>query len=236
MTTAEIKRMYRCIHCDKTFTRESWFKRHMCEKKKQFHTVNNLDQIKALKLFNHWLRRNNYIKKKSAERTMQDFQKSEYAKTFLDLVKFSNEVYVVTPFKYLNWLMDHNVKAHNWCKETTVNLYRDEVARADDALVAARASFHWVRDWCDEKQWPINRYFADVGVGDAIFHVTSLRLSPWVLLGYDASLEQLVERIDHERFLILDEHIGLQWWLDRLEKNPDQRAAVNEFCAENFRA
>lgn len=234
--SAEIKRLYRCIHCDKTFTRESWFKRHMCDKKKQFNALNNLDQIKALKLFNHWLRRNNYIKKKSAERTMQDFQKSEYAKLFLQLVEFTNNVYVITPFKYLNWLIDHNVKSHNWCREGTVEKYRDHVARADDALVAARASFHWVRDWCDEKGWPINQFFTKVGVGDAVFMVTSLRLSPWVLLGYDASLEQLVERIDHERFLILDEHINLQYWLDRMENNPDKRQAVNDFCAEHFHA
>lgn len=233
---SEITRMYRCIHCDKTFTRESWFKRHMCDKKKQFHTVNNLDQIKALKLFNHWLRRNGFIKKKSKERTMMEFQKSEYAKTFLGLVKFTNDTYVITPFKYLNWLSDKQVKAHDWCKESTVELYRAEIARSDDPLVQARATYHWIRDYCMEKNIPLPRFFSEIGVGDAVFMVTSQRISPWVLLGYDASMEQLVERIDHERFLILDEHIGLQYWLDKMEHNPDKRAEVNAYCAEHFRA
>src|ERR1700748_3441043 len=102
MNDIELKTVYRCVHCEKSFVRESWFKRHMCMKKERFSQVTNLDQIRALKLFNSWRRQNGYAKK-GKDIDMAGFQKSPYAKLFLDLVNFTNENWTITPFKYLNW-------------------------------------------------------------------------------------------------------------------------------------
>jgi hypothetical protein len=230
---SEIKRQFRCIYCEKTFTRESWFKRHMCDKKKQFAQANNLDQIKAHRLYNHWMRRNGFCKK-GKEKSMEEFQRSPYARPFIDLALFSDKTYVVTAFKYLNFLIDYKIPERDWCKESTAETYRENLTLSDDPLVQARNSYFAIRDWCDQKDIPINHFFSEVGVGDALTMITGLRISPWVIFGYAKAMNELIERFNNSQFFILDEHVGMEYWLRQIETRTEDRTKVAEFCEEHF--
>lgn len=234
MAEIELKKVFRCIHCEKPFIRESWYRRHMCKKKEKFSRATNLDQIKALKLFNSWRRQSGFAKR-GKDVDMSAFQKSPYAKLFLDLVEWTNANWTVTAFKYLGWLIQHNVPAHNWCTDRSLKNFREFSVTHDDHMRQTENTFHFIRDYCATKDWAINEFFRKIGLGDAMHLIETYKISPWVLLGFDAAVLGLMDRFDHEQTLTLDERISLSYWLEQIEADPVRRAEINAYCVERFR-
>src|SRR4051812_740787 len=114
---------FRCAYCNKSYARESWFRKHDCEKRRRFEQIHNMDFIRALNLFIYWRKRGGWLKRGEDTNTKefaQKFAKHFMYQSFVDLAKFATENWVITSIRYLTFCIDHRIADKKWTNEETL--------------------------------------------------------------------------------------------------------------------
>ena len=227
--TPEIKKQYVCQYCGKSYARKSWYDKHKCKKKEIFETKTNLDLIITLKLYNHWLRRSSFLKKKSKDKTTEELVESRYNKYFFDLNAFSKENFVISPFKYLDWLIDNRIQTKYWCTQDALLYYREHIIENDTPENQVKMSLKYVEGWClDNNVDPIN-FFSTIMPVKAVEMILDGELSPWFLLASDASQKDLIPRFTDQHLHEIDEKINVEYWLQKLDEQQEIVENMNNY-------
>lgn len=229
------EKQYKCSFCGRGFTRQSWYEKHMCDKKKRFLDRNNITVIRAHRLFNHWQRRSRLLRR-GIEKSMEDFCKSPYYNTFVKLSEFTTTNYVVSGYKYIDWLVDNEIPEARWCNERDLDEYRAYIRESEDPERQAETSFKNIRVWCNDHGVEKTQFFRRISPGQALNMVRENKLSPWVLLGYDPCIEDLTSRFEGEMLFALNDHINVQYWLDKTQEDDEGRTKVSEVLDANLNA
>jgi predicted RNA-binding Zn-ribbon protein involved in translation (DUF1610 family) len=224
---------FRCPHCGKSYARESWWRKHECEKKKRFDERHNMDFIRGLRLFTHWRKRNNWIPRGT------DVNSDEFAKKFADhrmynkfmeLVRFTSQNWVISSLRYLDYLIDARVVDSKWTKEETLKAYREWSRRTDEPISQIRDTFKAIGYWCEANKVDRKEFFEKIKPGQALQMVTTNRLSPWVLFGFDRCVQQLLSRVNDDWLCSINEYLNNSHWINRLMSSETLRAAVQAEC------
>lgn len=228
-----LERKYKCTFCDKNFTRKTWFDKHSCEKKKRFLRRNNIDVIRAMRLFNYWQKREGLLRK-GKEKTMEEFCKSPVYNTFLKLSEFTRNQSVITPFRYVDWIVARSIPERDWCNTENLEHYHAYLKSLEDPSKQAEKTCKHIKSWCEERGIASTQFFSNVKPGQAIEMVRENKLSPWVLLSYEPSVKNLLDPMKDEALHTLDEYINLRYWIDKVEKEINNTTKVREICERDL--
>lgn len=224
---------FRCPYCQKVYARESWFRKHKCEKRERFDQVHNMDFIRGHHIYTHWRRRNNWLRR-GVEPPASEFINSQYYKTFMNLVKFTQENWVVTSMGYLDYLIDHRIPSPKWMSDDTVREYRDHLRRTDQPMDAVKITFEAIKKVCVKNDWKPIQFFEKVGPGTALSMVTTNQISPWVLFTYDRSVKDLLSRVNDDWLFTINEFLNTSHWLGRIKASKDIADAIQMECDRLF--
>jgi len=228
-----LERKYRCTFCNRDFKRKTWFEKHMCDKKQRFIDSNNITVIRAHRLFNHWQRRTGLLRS-GKMKNMEDFCKSPFYSAFVKLADFSSQEYVVSSYKYVDWLVDHNIPEKDWYREDRLEQFREYVRKTEDPESQVETTIKNIAVWCEDHRIEQVEFFSSITPGQALNMVRENRLSPWVLLGYERCLDELVARFSGELEFALDDHINLSYWIDKVRDEKETSNLVQKICQEYF--
>ena len=228
-----IAKLYQCVFCEKEFTRRSWYDKHKCTKKKRFAEANNLSTIMAQKLFAHWMNKH-HLKRNLKLTPMAEFVASPFYNAFIKLSKFCQTGQVMSAFKYLDWLIQKNIPERNWTNSKNLDSYREFTRDHEDVSEQVEKSFRYIRAWAVKTANPVAEFFEKIGPVEALIMVRHNQLMPWVLLGFDLSVEKLVSRLGQEQTMALDEFINLEYWLTKLEEHPDKKATAQKLSEQQI--
>lgn len=220
-----IKRTYKCHFCGKSFARETWFKKHMCEKKARFMESHNISTIRAHRLFNHWQRRSGILRK-GKEKSMEDFCKSPLFITFKRLEEFANERALFSAFKYVDWIVENAIPEKKWYEPETVAEFEAFMRDTTSPARQARSTLRYIRLYCMEKDMNPNSFFDEISVSKAMSMIQANQISPWVLFGYEPAVVGLLDRFQGEMLYRLDEHLNIPYWLERVRNEPEASQEV----------
>ena len=223
-----IQHGFRCIHCQKAFQRKAWYDKHECEAKKRFENRHDIAVILAYKIYNHWNKRNGFNRRR--EETMEQFEKSFLYKTFVALARWARENAVISTFLYVDYLTEKSVPERDWMDEKTLAAYRAWIRDHENPMLQVRLTVDAIRQFCELRKMDPQTFFSSVTVADALRMVENRELMPWVLLGYETSVCELVSRFDDTRLAKLDELINTNYWLARINEQTDVTEAVNREC------
>lgn len=229
------ERRYTCTFCEREFVRKTWFEKHLCEKKKRFLDRNNITVIKAHRLFNHWQRRTGLLRRSNVK-TMEEFCKSPFYGAFVRLSEFTASEYVVSGFKYIDWLVDNDVPEKQWCNPRDLDDYRAYLRDSEEPETQAETSCKNIRVWCADNGVTMPEFFRSITPGQALNMVRENKLSPWVMMGYQPCIDELVSRFGDEMLFTLNEHINVPYWLDKVDTEADNVAKVRELVDEKLHA
>lgn len=236
MTPAKIIKTYACVFCERPFSRKSWYDKHDCAKKRRFAEANNLTTIKAMQLFQYWHRAHN-LKMKTKDTPMNEFLNSPFYGTFKKLAEFTQKTYVISAFKYLDWLIQNKIGEKLWSSPKNLDSFREYIRGQETVPDQVQISFRNIRAWCVENNvTEVGEFFSRIGPLDALMMVRQNKLLPWVLFGYTGSVDHLVTRLSPEQMFALDEFINLEYWLSMLDEHPDKRALAQSLSLEAVRA
>ncbi len=224
-----LRRKYRCSFCGKEFTRETWYKKHTCEKKKRFLNSNNIHYISGHRLFNHWQEKTGLMKK-GKTKPMDDFMRSPYFNSFVNLATFVHENNIISGYKYIDWLVDSGLKEAQWRDKSRLEQFRDYVRRSEEPTQQVEDTCKFIIDWCEEREQEPGMFFERITPGQALTMVRHNQISPWVLFCYDGSVDGLVPRLTGEVLYALDDHIKINYWLTKIESEKDSAVMVQERC------
>jgi hypothetical protein len=225
---------YKCVFCEKEFSRRSWYDKHQCAKKKRFSEANNLTAIMAQKLFAHW-KHVNHFKKKTKLSPMAEFVASPLYNAFKKLALFTQTRHVISAHKYLDWLILQKIPERRWTMAKNLDAFLVHMREAEGVQEHVERSFRNIRAWCmGNGNVPVAEFFTKINPLEALIMVRQNRLMPWVLLGYDRSVKELVDRFGQDQVMVLDEFINLEYWLTKMEEHPDKKALAHSLSEEQL--
>lgn len=229
------ERKFTCTFCRRDFVRKTWYEKHMCDKKQRFMDRNNITVIKAHRLFNHWQQRAKLMRR-GREKTIEEYCKSPMFGAFKRLAEFTTSEYVVSGFKYVDWLVDNKIPEAKWCNPRDLDDYRAYLRATEEPQKQAETSCKNIRVWCTDNGISMPEFFTTISPGQALNMVRENKLSPWVLLGYQPCVDGLTSRFKPELLFTLNEHINVPYWLEKTEADTDGVAKVNEVLTERLNA
>jgi len=218
---------YKCEFCNKYFVRESWYKKHMCEKKQRFESRNELSTIKAHKLFCQWQRMNRYTKRGKRDKNMKEFTQSPYFNAFVKVQKFIQNNYVVSGDRYISWIVWNKIPEPTWCSKNTLTSYLEYIQENEKPENQAKQTFRAMVEWADDTGNDITDFFTVLTPGQALNMIRENKLTPWVMFGYKDCVDDLTGRFEGDPLYALDDHINIQYWFDRVKDNPRQQSVLN---------
>lgn len=230
---------YRCSYCNKQYTRQSWYDKHLqvCEKKRRFDEMYNMDFIRALQLFVHWRRRGGWMKRGDDSKSKEfakKFTNHFMYKVFMDLVKFVSENWVITGVRYLNFLIDYHIADKKWTHEETLRLYRDHIRRTEDPISQSKTTADIVKAYCVKNHMDTREFFTMVPTGTAYQMVRDNQISPWVLFGYDRSRDGLLSRVNDDWMHSVNEFINNKYWINKIMGSEDTQRSIQAECERLF--
>lgn len=225
-----LKKEFKCAFCDRKFTRKVWYDRHTCDKKKRFMTANSINVQKAYRLFIHWQRRTGLLRR-GKEKTMQDFCRSPFYQTFINLVEFAAKQYVVSGFLYIDWLAEKRIPDFKWTDRAQAEAFMADYRKYQIPEEQAKATAENIRAWCRDQGFSVREFFDVVSPSQTMTMVREGRLSPWVLFAYEPAM-RMVERLDDHTFFSLDEYLNTQHWMEEIERNASDSDLVVKHMSE----
>lgn len=229
-----MKRTFRCSFCSKEFKREVWYKKHACTKKQRFLDENNLHNIAGHRLFNYWQERTGLLRL-GKPKTFEEYCKSPYFNTFKRLAEFvdENSDDIITGFKYVDWLVDQDIKEQAWFHKRGLERYRDWLRRKEEPEQQAEETCKNILEWCEGRAEEPREFFKRITPGQALSMIRRNQLSPWVLFAYDPATIDLLDRFHGETLFTLREHINIEYWLNKAT-DEESVAKVSRICQERL--
>lgn len=220
-----LSKTYKCHFCGKRFKRKTWFDKHECEKKRRFMDRHDIDTIRAHRVYNHWQRRTGLLRDGKV-RTMDQFLNSAMYGAFKRLVEYAHEQNMFSPFKYIDYIVDNDIKERNWYRVDNIEKFQAYLRKTEDPETQARAARDFIEKYCEEHEIDTGSFFKQVSPTRVVGMVQNNAITPWVLFGYEPALDDLCSRINGEQLAMLDDIVNVDRWARKIEENPEGREIV----------
>ena len=218
-----------CEHCKKQFMRESTLSVHMCESKRRRGEQNE----RGVQLgFQAFLKFYQVLHGSSRLKTVDDFIESNYYKAFVKFGRYCVDIRAVAPEQFLDWLLKNNKKIDQWCKDSFYEEYLREYLKREPANEAVDRGVKEMQNYADGTNrladW--NHYFRYGNSNRICFHITTGRVSPWILYNCNSGIEWL-DSLSSEHLGMVMPYIDPDFWQTKFTKHP----ADVEFCKHQLK-
>lgn len=219
---------YVCVHCNRSYSKESSLVAHMCEQKRR-HLQKNEKRVQAgYFAYNRFYKLTQNLNK---EKTYEDFCKSAYYNAFVKFGSFINNVNPIYPDKFIDFVIKSGVKLDHWCRDELYDTYLLEMIKVEPADSAIQRSLSTMMDWAEDQQANFSHYFDYVNLNRAVHHINNGLISPWILLTTESG-KTLLSKLNDEQLSIIADKIDPPYWNKRFKTYPSEISLVKEICKE----
>lgn len=194
---------FRCEFCERVFRRESSLEVHLCEPKRRWRERSERGVELGLQAY---LRFYETQQGSSRLRGWEDFVSSQYYRAFVRFGRYCVAIRAVNPPQFLDWLLRTNKKIDHWCRDAFYEEYlhwwlpREAVA---DALERGmREIVDYVESTPDLRNG-VADYFRYASANRVCYHISTGRVSPWIVYNCDSGVEFLDNLTNEHTNLVL---------------------------------
>lgn len=215
---------FKCEYCGRSFKREGSLVKHMCTQK-QRHLQKDAQHVRlGYKFFNDWYRRAMGTKK---QKTYEEFAKSKYYGAFVRFGLYTLESRVLSPDRYLEWLIVNKINLAQWDKDSVYNRYLTDASKKETPERALERFVIHAQDWAERTGHHWSLYWNEVNVNRMVYDIKMGKISPWVLLSYPPARTRL-EELPHEMLSEVADTIDLAYWNRKIDVNKPTVAWIKE--------
>jgi hypothetical protein len=199
--TEELKQSYRCKYCDKDFRKESTLTAHLCEPKRRWQQETETGVQFGLRAYLQF-----YETTQGSARLKgySDFVASPYYNAFTRFGRHLVAIGCINSNSFINWLLKNNKKLDHWTKDKFYEEWLYEYVKKEAVQDALERSLRTMEEYAHGGSGlaSFSHYFKYGNHNRICHHITTARISPWVIYNCDSGIEFL-ESLGQEHLAIV---------------------------------
>jgi len=220
---------YKCRYCDRLFRKESTLSVHLCEPKRRWQQETETGVQFGLRAY---LRFYETTQGSARLKSYADFITSPYYNAFVRYGRHLVAIRAINSDSFTDWLLRQNKKIDYWCKDAFYEEWLLEYLKKEAPQDALERALKEMQDYATGNSIAdFSHYFAYGNTNRICHHITTGRISPWVIYNCDTGVDYL-ESLDTEQMDIVMPWIDPDHWSRRFK---DYVADV-EWCKHVLKA
>ena len=210
-TIVESKSTYKCRYCEKSFSKESTLVVHLCEPKRRWQQEKEVGVQLGLKAY---LRFYEITQGSAKLKSYEDFVKSSYYNAFVKFGRYSQDIRCINYTNYLEWLLRNNKKIDNWCSDRLYEEWLPGYLQKEAVQDALERALKEMQDYAEantDLKNGFTDYFRFGQPNRILFHITSGRISPWVVYNSESG-RAFLDGLSEEQIQIVLPWIDPEHW------------------------
>lgn len=212
LTTSKSKPSCKCKYCNKEFRKESTLAAHQCEPKRRWQQEKEVGVQFGLQAYLRFFE----VTQGSAKlKSYADFVTSPYYLAFVAFGRHIVAIRAVNPRAFIDYVIRQNKKLDQWTHETIYVEYLHQYLRKEATQDALERALLEIQNYVDENstQFPngISDYFRFANTNRVCYHISSGRVSPWVVFNCQSGVEFL-ETLTEEQINLIISSIDPEFW------------------------
>lgn len=201
---------YKCKYCNKLFRKESTLTVHLCEPKRRWQQENETGVQFGLRAY---LRFYETTQGSARLKSYADFVSSPYYNAFVRYGRHLVDIRAVNPNSFSDWLLRQNKKIDFWCKDSLYEQWLLEYLKKESPQDALERALKEMQNYASGNDTiaDFSHYFRYGNVNRICHHITTGRISPWVVYNCDTGIEYL-EGLNTEQMDIIMPWIDPDHW------------------------
>ena len=223
--TIELKKNFSCKYCNKEFRKESTLAAHLCENKRRWQQEKDTGVQMGLRAY---LQFYETTQGSAKLKSYEDFVNSPYYNAFVRYGRYIVSVRAINSNSFTAWLLKNNKKLDQWCKDSFYDEWLLEYLRKEAVQDALERGLKEMQQYADDHPDLRNGftdYFRYGNVNRVCHHITTGRISPWVIYSCGGGVDFL-ERLDQEQVAMIMPYIDPDVW----QKKFSDYVADTEWC------
>jgi len=184
---------------------------HLCEQKHRYQQ----EKETGVQLgFKAYLRFYEVTQGSAKLKTYDDFAKSPYYTAFVKFGRYCQGIRCINYSVYLDWLLTNNKKLDYWCKDSLYSEWLPTYLKKEAAQDALERALKEMQDYADthpDLKNGFTDYFRYGNANRICHHISTGRISPWVVFNCDTGVEFL-SNLSEEQVEIVLPWIDPDFW------------------------
>ena len=204
--TSELSQSFRCRYCEKEFRKESTLSVHLCEQKRRWQQENETGVQFGLRAY---LQFYETTQGSARFKSYADFVTSPYYGAFVKYGQYLVNIRAINSTSFTTWLLKNNKKLDHWTKDSFYEEWLHDYIRKENVQDALERALKEMENYADGNSGlaTFSHYFKYGNTNRICHHITTGRVSPWVVYCCDSGIEWLGN--------LSEEHLGMVMsWVD----------------------
>jgi len=207
---------FNCKYCEKPFRKETTLLAHLCEAKRRYMQRDETGVQWGLKAY---LRFYEFSQGSAKLKSYEDFAKSPYYNAFVKFGRYCVNIRCINFITFTDWLLKNNKKLDHWCSDKLYTEWLVEYIKREatqDALERALTEMTEYAEAHPELKNGFTDYFRYGNANRICHHITTGRISPWVIYNCVSGIEFL-EALREDQAAIVMPWIDPDYWQKRFK-------------------
>lgn len=202
----ESSQSYKCRYCEKDFRKESTLTAHLCEQKRRWQQEKETGVQFGLRAY---LQFYETTQGSAKLKSYEDFVNSPYYRAFVRYGRHLVDIRAINSVSFTTWLLKNNKKLDNWTKDSYYEEWLHEYVRKESPQDALERALKEMEEYANGGSGlaHFSHYFKYGNTNRICYHITTGRVSPWIVYNCDSGIEWLAN--------LCEEHVVLVMrWID----------------------
>lgn len=211
---------YTCRFCNKAFVKESTLTSHVCEKKRRHQQEKEVAVQWGLQSYVLFY---NSTQTTSKPKSYQDFCDSPYYLAFVKFGRYCLDIKCANFLSFTQWLLKNNKKLDYWCSDKLYEEWLLDYIKREPVDGALERGLKEMSEYAIKNTELKNGYvdyFRYGNVNRVIHHISTGRISPWVVYNCTTGVEFL-EQLSEDQLSIILPWIDPNYWNPKFKDNQE---------------
>jgi hypothetical protein len=207
--TSESNQSYKCHYCEKEYRKESTLAAHLCEPKRRWQQETETGVQFGLRSYLQF-----YESTQGSARlkSYEDFVHSPYYNAFVRYGRHLVSIRAINSTSFTAWLLKNNKKLDFWCKDSFYEEWMLEYLKRESPQDALERALREMEDYAGNSSIAnFNHYFLYGNTNRVCYHITTGRVSPWVVYNCNSGIEFLGNLSEEQLGLVMP-YIDPDFW------------------------
>ena len=217
-----------CQYCGKGFKRPKTLINHLCEGKRHWQQEKEMGVQHGLHAYIKFYQ---IAQPSRKTRSYADFVESPYYLAFVRFGRYCVDVRNINIPHYTEWLLRNNKKIDDWCKDSVYNEWLQHYLKTENPQDALERALKEMQDLASTENIQFNEYFKSGKTNRICQHITSGRMSAWVLYNCNSGVDFL-SALTEDKIANVFNFIDPSYWSRKFKDYSDDTKWVKSILKE----